>query len=53
MPKRKKIGINTGVCLVDEAEEKGRWTSKIIDIAGHLQKYSEAKEIRIGIHYRL
>jgi len=43
-----RIGINTGVCLVDESREKGKWVSETMDIAGHLQKYSEAKEIRIG-----
>ncbi len=43
-----RIGINTGILLVDESEEKGKWTGIVIDIAGHLQKYSEPGEIRIG-----
>ena len=43
-----RIGINTGVCLVDESREKGKWVSETMDIAGHLQKYSEPGEIRIG-----
>ncbi|MFH1562614.1 MAG: EAL domain-containing protein [Nitrospirota bacterium] len=43
-----RIGINTGVCLVDESREKGKWVSEVMDIAGHLQKYSEPGEIRIG-----
>ena len=43
-----RIGINTGVCFVDEGEKKGKWIGEAIDITGHLQKYSEPGEIRIG-----
>ena len=43
-----RIGINTGICLVDKSRKKGKWVSEVINIAGHLQKYSEPGEIRIG-----
>jgi len=43
-----RIGINSGQVLFDERVPMGEMSSRVIDIAGHMQKYAEVNTIYIN-----
>ncbi|MBM3462655.1 MAG: adenylate/guanylate cyclase domain-containing protein [Armatimonadetes bacterium] len=43
-----RLGVNTGMIIKDEKTEKGMFFSKVIDIAGHLQKAAPPNAVLVS-----